>query len=317
MILVGFDIGGTKCAVSVGREVEGRPEVLQKRAIPTDRSVSAYEMLDRMCELAEQMTDKIDCIGISCGGPLDSKRGIIQSPPNLPGWDDIKVVEYLEKRFGCKAYLQNDANACAVAEWKYGAGAGCENMVFLTFGTGLGAGLILNGKLYVGASDMAGECGHIRLAPEGPVGFGKAGSFEGFCSGGGLAQLGQRMAKERLQKGERVSFCEDISQLDKITAKSIAECANQGCEDALEVYRLCGEMLGKGLSILIDVLNPERIVLGSIFERCEHLLRESMEAVIEKESLCVAKEVCQIVPALLGDDIGDYAALAVAAMGGE
>ena len=315
--MIGFDIGGTKCAVCIGHEVDGNLQIIGKKSIPTDHSISPYEMIERMCTLAEEMTDKIDCIGISCGGPLDSKRGIIQSPPNLPGWDDIKIVEYLEKKYGCKAYLQNDANACAVAEWKYGAGQGCENMIFLTFGTGLGAGLILNGKLYAGTSDMAGECGHMRLASFGPVGYGKAGSFEGFCSGGGIAQLGQMMARESLQMGKAVSYCSDLKELDAITAKSIAEHANEGCEDAKEVFRACGEKLGYGLSILIDILNPERIVLGSIFQRSEHLLRESMDKVIRKECLEAASSVCKILPAFLEENIGDYAALAVASMGGK
>lgn len=315
--MIGLDIGGTKCAVCIGIETEGGLRILDKKSIPTDHGVSPYEMIDRMCVLAEEMTDQIDCIGISCGGPLDSKEGIIQSPPNLPGWDDVKIVEYLENKYGCNAYLQNDANACAVAEWKYGAGQGCENMIFLTFGTGLGAGLILDGKLYAGTSDMAGECGHIRLSPFGPVGYGKVGSFEGFCSGGGIAQLGQMMARESLQMGEPVSYCSDMKQLDAITAKSIAERANEGFADAKAVFEVCGEKLGYGLSILIDILNPERIVLGSIFQRSEHLLRESMEKVIRRECLAAASNVCQIVPARLEESIGDYAALAVASMGGK
>lgn len=315
--MIGFDIGGTKCAVCIGQEVDGNLNILGKKTISTDHSVSAYEMIERMCSLAEEMTDRIDCIGISCGGPLDSKRGIIQSPPNLPGWDDVRIVEYLENKYGCKAYLQNDANACAVAEWKYGAGRGCENMIFLTFGTGLGAGLILNGKLYAGTSDMAGECGHVRLSAFGPVGYGKAGSFEGFCSGSGITQLGQMMARESLQMGETVSYCLSMEQLDSITAKSIAECANKGCEDAKRVFEICGEMLGNGLAILIDILNPETIVLGSIFQRSERLLRESMEKVIRRECLKAASDVCRVVPAALEENIGDYAALAVAATGGK
>ena len=315
--MIGFDIGGTKCAVCIGKEIDGDLQIIDKRIIPTDHSISAYEMIERMCTLAEEMTNQIDCIGISCGGPLDSKRGVIQSPPNLPGWDDIKIVDYLENKYGCKAYLQNDANACAVAEWKYGAGKGCQNMIFLTFGTGLGAGLILDGKLYSGTSDMAGECGHMRISEYGPEGFGKAGSFEGFCSGGGIAQLGQIMARESLQMGKPVSYCADMSQLDTITAKSIAERANEGYEDAKAVFEVCGEKLGYGLSILIDILNPERIVLGSIFQRSEHLLRASMDKVINRECLAAASSVCQVVPALLEENIGDYAALAVASMGGK
>lgn len=315
--MIGFDIGGTKCAVCAGEERNGKLLITDKRSIPTDLSIPPYEMIDRMCALAEEMMLRPDCIGISCGGPLDSKNGIIQSPPNLPGWDDIKITDYIKKKYGCPVNLQNDANACAVAEWKYGAGIGCQNMVFLTFGTGLGAGLILNGRLYTGTSDMAGECGHMRLSPFGPVGYGKAGSFEGFCSGSGIAQIGQMMAKERLQMGKTVSYCTDPTKLETVTAKSIAMCANEGFEDAKAVFEVCGEQLGYGLSILIDILNPERIVLGSIFQRCEHLLRKPMEDILKRECLDNARRACQVVPAQLKEQIGDYAALAVAAIGGK
>jgi len=312
--MIGFDIGGTKCAVCIGEEQNGILNILNKKVIDTDLKISPYEMIDRMCELAESMTDDFSKIGISCGGPLDSKTGVIQSPPNLVGWDDVRIVEYLKKRYGGTVKLQNDANACAVAEWKYGAGKGCQNMVFLTFGTGLGAGLILDGKLYAGTNDMAGEAGHIRLSQYGPVGYGKAGSFEGFCSGNGIAQLGQMLAREKLQSGQSVSYCENMEKLSEITAKSIAECARKGCEDAIEVYRTCGERLGCGLSVLIDILNPERIVIGSIFQRAENLLREPMQAVIDRECLPASARVCKVVPAELGEQIGDYAALAVAGM---
>lgn len=312
--MIGFDIGGTKCAVCIGEEVNGELVIKDKRIIPTDHSISPYEMIDRMCSLAEEITDRIDVIGISCGGPLDSKRGIIMSPPNLPGWDDVKIIEYLKERYGVNVYLENDANACAVAEWKYGAGCGCRNMIFMTFGTGLGAGLVLGGRLYRGASDMAGEAGHIRLDTNGPVGYGKIGSFEGFCSGSGIAQLGKMLALEKFQMGERVSYCDNPSEIDRISAKSIAEFANDGNEDAIEVYNICGSMLGKGLSILIDILNPEKIVLGSIFQRSENLIRTKMQEVLEKECLRYSLAVCEVVPAKLGDNIGDYAALSIAAM---
>ena len=312
--MLGFDIGGTKCAVCTGVETDGRLEITDKRTIPTDTTVSPYEMIDRMCCIAEEMTDNIDVIGVSCGGPLSSKDGLILSPPNLPGWDEVKIVEYLTKKYNAQVYLENDANACTVAEWKYGAGRGCENLIFMTFGTGLGAGMILNNQLYRGTNDMAGEAGHIRLSPFGPVGYGKAGSFEGFCSGSGIAQLGRSLALERIQSGKTASFCRDISELDNITAKSIADCAKAGNDDAISVYHTCGKMLGQGLSVLIDILNPEKIILGSIFQRCEELLRAPMQEILEKECLAYSLGVCQVVPARLGDNIGDYAALTVAAM---
>lgn len=312
--MIGFDIGGTKCAVVLGEEKNGEIIILDKRKIDTDHSVSAYEMIDRMCALAEEMTDDFSKIGISCGGPLDSKKGVILSPPNLPGWDNIEIVSYLEKRYGGKVAIQNDANACSLAEWKYGAGKGSDNMIFLTFGSGLGAGLILDGKLYTGTNDMAGEAGHIRLCDFGPVGYGKKGSFEGFCSGNGIAGLGRIMATEKLQMGKTVSYCKSVDDLSKITAKSIAESAYQGNEDAKEVYRICGEKLGVGLSVLIDILNPEVIVIGSVFQRCEDLIRGAMEKKIEEEALFYARKVCRIVPAKLTESIGDVAALSVCAM---
>lgn len=310
--MIGFDIGGTKCAVCIGEENEGIIEIKAKKAIPTDLSISPYEMIDNLIDLAKSMTDNFDVIGISCGGPLDAKNGVILSPPNLIGWDEVKIVDYLVEKCGAEAYLENDANACALAEWKYGAGQGCENMIFLTFGTGLGAGMILDGKLYRGACDMAGEIGHVRLNSFGPVGYGKIGSFEGFCSGNGIAQLGKSYALEKIQKGEKVSYCSDVSQFENINAKTIAEYAKKGAEDAVMVYQKCGEMLGYGLSIVIDILNPERIVIGSIFQRSEELLRESMQKVLLGECISQSLQGCKIVPAKLGDDIGDYAALAIA-----
>lgn len=315
--MIGFDIGGTKCAVSVGYEKDGELVITDKSVITTDLTVSPYEMVDRMCAIAEKMTDDFSLIGISCGGPLDSRRGVIMSPPNLAGWDEVKIVEYLKNRYKGEVHIQNDANACAIAEWRYGAGRGTDNMVFLTFGTGLGAGLILNGKIYAGASDMAGECGHIRLATFGPVGYGKQGSFEGFCSGGGIAELGRAMAREALQMGKTVSYCESIDKIGDISAKLIAEKAHEGNGDAIEVYKTSAEYLGKGLSILIDILNPERIVIGSVYARSEKLFTEEMNKVLKKECLPYALDVCKIVPAELSENIGDYAALSVAAMNKE
>ena len=191
MNILAFDIGGTKCAVITARWDDESITLLKKEKCSTDLSVSPKEMIERLINLADDLLEqKPDAIGISCGGPLDSQNGVILGPPNLPGWDHVEIVKILENHYGVPVKLQNDANACAVAEWKFGAGQGAQNVVFLTFGTGLGAGLILNGKLYCGANNNAGEVGHIRLDRFGPVGYGKAGSFEGFCSGNGLAQLG-------------------------------------------------------------------------------------------------------------------------------
>ena len=310
--MIGFDIGGTKCSVCTGIEKDGKISLTDKRVIPTDHGKNPYEMIDLMCIAAEEIGDDFARIGISCGGPLDAEAGVILSPPNLPGWDNVRICSYLKDRYGGKVNLQNDANACATAEWRFGAGKGTNNMIFLTFGTGLGAGLILNGSLYTGSDGMAGEAGHIRLVPKGPVGYGKAGSFEGFCSGGGIAGLGRALAEERLRKGESVSFCSSREELDRISARVIAEAAQAGNSDAIGIYRKSGEMLGRGLAVLIDLLNPEIIVIGSIFKRSETLLRKSMEKVLKRECLPRSLEACRILPSALGEEIGDYAALATA-----
>ena len=308
MKYLGIDIGGTKIAVVSG---DDKGNILEKHRFDTPDT--PREAIEKIYEIMDTCSG-FSAVGISCGGPLDSERGIIQSPPNLPGWDDIHITDMITERYGVPCHLCNDANACALAEWRFGAGEGCDNMIFLTFGTGLGAGLILDGRLYNGTNGMAGEAGHIRLSPFGGVGYGKSGSFESFCSGGGIAQLARMRALELFQQGKRPAFCDNLADIDKITAKDIAAYADKGDSDALEIFRICGQKLGEGLSILVDILNPQKIVIGSIFTRCERLLRPHAEAVMKRECLAASLGVCELLPARLGESIGDYAALAVAMM---
>lgn len=280
---IGIDIGGTKCAIVRGDE-EGR--ILDKTAFPTEeRDLTIKKILDG----AEQLwTGQTVSMGISCGGPLDSREGVILGPPNLPGWDHVPIVSMLEERFHVPAKLMNDANACAVAEWKFGAGKGCQTMVFLTFGTGLGAGLIIDGRLYEGPSGMAGEVGHVRLFDHGHIGYHKPGSYEGYCSGGGIAQYGMGSA----------------AQLGKL--------AGAGEKRALEIWRKTGENLGRLLAILVDILNPECIVIGSIYTRARQFMEADMRQVLEAEALKESLRICRVVPAELGESLGDMAALSVA-----
>ncbi len=322
---LGFDIGGTKCAVVLGKgEIPQEVSddfIIDKIKFDTDQPRGWKQITDELIKSAALIlnrnnitAEQVIACGISCGGPLDSRRGVIMSPPNLPDWDNVPIVEITEKALGIKTYLQNDANACALAEWKFGAGKGAENMVFLTFGTGMGAGLILGGRLYSGTNDMAGEVGHMRMAPDGPVGYGKKGSFEGFCSGGGIAELAKQIVIKKLESGVVPSFCKSKAELASITAKSVAEAAFEGDETAIEIYGICGEYLGKGLAVLIDILNPQAIVIGSIYQRSSALLQQKMVEAIKAEALALSAEVCKILPAQLGDSIGDYAALGVAFM---
>ena len=290
---VGLDIGGTKCAISTGECRDGSIEIKSREEFPT-AGLSWRQVLDEFARRIALLGEAPGAIGISCGGPLDSRRGVIMSPPNLPGWDDVPVVKFFEDRFHVPVAVQNDANACALAEYLYGSGRGTRSMVFMTFGTGLGAGIVIDGRLYSGANDNAGEIGHIRLAPTGPVGYGKEGSAEGFCSGAGMARLA------KIRKG-----------LD-ITAKELFARVRAGDKDCVEVFRESAAHLATILSYTIDILNPEVIALGGVFMRNADLFMPEIDPMIDREALPLARKVCRIVPAELGESIGDYAALAVA-----
>lgn len=300
--LIGLDIGGTKCALSVPDGADGVREIARFPTAGPDATLARFfAEIENLGPLTEP------CFGVSCGGPLDASRGLILSPPNLPGWDRIAICERLTARFGGRAWLMNDANACALAEWQSGAGRGARNMVFLTMGTGMGAGLILDGRLYEGATGDAGEVGHLRLAPQGPIGFGKAGSFEGFCSGGGIAQL----ARQRLATYPTDSLLRQIP-LAQITAQEVGRAAAAGDVFALKLWTEVGTRLGEGLALLIDVLNPDCIVIGSIYARCEQWLAPAMQAVLAREALGPSVAACRVVPAALGEQIGSHAAVAIA-----
>ncbi len=311
---IGLDIGGTKCAIVVGDKEFNIHRKVKFDTI-TSRGYNAIfdEFHQHIKELfTEFPKENLKRIGISCGGPLDSKKGVIYSPPNLPGWDSVPIVKIFSEKYGVPAAIQNDANACALAEWLMGAGKGTENMIFLTFGTGMGSGLIINGRLYAGTNDLGGEVGHIRLADQGPVGFGKAGSFEGFCSGGGIAQLANSVVADKLRKGETVGFCPNIEMAAELTAKDVAMAAKIGDPVAREIIRISGEYLGRGLAILIDIINPQCIVIGSIYARNVELFDPHINRILREEAIPAAVKVCQIKPALLGESIGDFAALCVA-----
>ena len=310
---IGFDIGGTKCAVTLA-DTAGN---IQKK-IRFDTTTAA-ETQEKLLLAAEELArgQRVIAAGISCGSPLDSEKGVILSPPNLPGWDRVPITEMVTKRLGVPAFLCNDANACALAEWKYGAGQGTRHMIFLTFGTGFGAGLILDGRLYEGRDGMAGEIGHVGLSEQGPVGYGREGAAEGYCSGGGIAQIGQTLARAAIQKGTPASFCPTLADLPAITARSVAEAADGGDEVAREVYRISGRRLGQALGILIDLFNPECIVIGSVFKRAEHLLRPAMEESLGKYGIAASVAGCRILPAVHDGDLGDLAAIAIAAMNAE
>ena len=315
--VIGVDIGGTKCAVILADAGE-TVNIIRKIRFETETcrgfEYAFGKILESVRVLIKESERDVQAVGISCGGPLDSRRGIVQSPPNLPGWDDVHITDMLAEEFGIPAFLQNDANACALAEWKMGAGRGCENMVFLTMGTGMGAGIIAEGRLLRGRCDMAGEVGHVRLRKDGPVGYNKAGSFEGFASGGGIARLACMLRQEWTARGDGPVWAESDEEM---TTKCLAEYARAGDGHALEVFRQAGAYLGEGISIIADILDPEMIVIGGVYMRCRDLLDESMWETICRETLAQTAESLKVVPAENGEAIGDLAAVMAAVYGCE
>jgi glucokinase len=297
--ILGLDIGGTKTAAVLGTP---RGTFLARRQIPT-AAHRGFELVYRdIVELGRSVLHDTRCdvkaVSVSIGGPLDILKGIIYSPPNLPGWDEIPLKDHLFKDFNLPVYVEHDGNAGAYAEYAFGAGRGCRNIAFLTMGTGFGAGLILDGRVYRGTSDTAGEIGHIRIAEDGPDCYGKRGSLEGFASGTGIAKLAQMMHPDRWPEG--------------VTMPDLYADYQQGAHEAREVFARAALYLGRGFALLVDLLNPERIILGGIGMRLHDALVVPAIRVYQQEALPRARDACQIVPAQLGETIGDYAALTAA-----
>src|SRR5262245_25467 len=251
--ILGLDVGGTKTAVVAGT-IAG--QVIDKVVLPSRAERGFDHFFADICrhvETALSRRPEVRAIGVSIGGPVDPTAGLVLGPPNLPGWDRVPLRDLLQQRFDRPVFVEHDAKMGAVAEWRFGAGRGAQDLVFLTAGTGLGAGLILGGRLHRGACDAGGEVGHWRIADDGPGLYGKRGSWEGLSSGAGLAAL----ARERLPQ----TFGPEAS------AQSVLESAERGDAGARAVLAESAQALGRGLALLVDLLAPEVIVLGGLARR--------------------------------------------------
>ncbi len=311
-------IGGTNCSVALAAEVADGFEWLGRQRFST--LATPAQVLERLLFELEGLVNALEGVelagvGIVCGGPLDEGAGLVLSPPNLPRWDRIDVRAPFAERFRVPVQLMNDANAGVMAEWMWGAARGATDAAFLTMGTGLGAGLILDGRLHRGASGLAGEIGHWRLAESGPHGYGKDGSFEGFCSGAGIGKWAQQTAAQSLQHGTPSELAPDWFDLADVTAQQLAKAADGGDAVALRLWSDVGRKLGTGLSLLVDVLNPDIIVVGGIYFRQHDRLEPSMLEELRREALPESLASCRIVPSELGEAIADYSGLVAALVG--
>jgi len=311
LTIIGLDIGGTKTAVVEG---SAQAEILQRAEMATEARRPFDETFPRIAGLMKKTIDvarRADrealAVSVSIGGPLKIAEGVLIDPPHLPGWHGVRLKERLTDEFpNLPVFVEHDGNAGALAEFHFGAGKGradLRHLVFLTFGTGLGAGLIVNGQVLRGATDTAGEVGHLRLAWEGPtlpIGFGKAGSWEGFASGKGLVELASLMFPNRWSRETPIS---------EMVAAMLADDAQ-----ALEVAAEAGKWMGRGMALLVDTLNPQMITLGSLAVALGDRVLAPARRALAEEALPQAVAACEIVPAKLGKRIGDVAAL-MAALG--
>jgi glucokinase len=304
-IIAGIDIGGTKIAVALA-DSDGK--LVAQARIPTQIELGPHRIVENAIKEIGRMVDgkgaHVSAVGIGCGGPLDRKRGLILSPPNLPGWDEFPIVEIVENGLGAPALLDNDANAAALGEYKYGAGRGFRDIVYITISTGIGGGIIINGEIVHGVGDGAGEVGHIPVLLDGPpCGCGGQGCLEALCSGTSIA----RRARERLESGARSALSSNSP--GGITAQKVAEAARAGDPLASEIWEETVFYLAFGLHSIISTLAPEAVILGGgVSTAGEQLIAPLRTQVYERVKILPVEQV-QILQASLGGDSGIHGAL--------
>jgi glucokinase len=307
--IAAIDIGGTKIALGLAG-LDGQPLIF--RRFPTRVERGPHALVGEACDELERMAGetgaRLVAVGIGCGGPLDRGRGLILSPPNLPGWDEFPIVRLVEERLSLPVLLDNDANAAALGEHEYGAGRGVRNLVYITISTGIGGGLIINDQLVHGVGDGAGEVGHMVVEPGGaPCGCGARGCLEALCSGTSIA----RRAVERLARDERPSLLREEGGAANITAHSVAVAAQAGDPVAGEVWDETIRYLAAGLSNIIAALAPEAIILGGgVSTSGDQLLVPLRRRVRESVKIMPVEQV-RILQASLGGDSGIHGALII------
>ena len=313
LCLVGVDIGGTKLATVVA---DANGQILNKVRQPTE-SPRGFEhaiklivdMIDQLLHLEQFTRDQISAIGISCGGPLDTKTGVVYSPPNLPDWDAIPLADIVESEFKIRPVIENDANAGALAEWRFGAGRGYNHVVFMTMSTGIGAGIVVDGCILHGASDCAGEVGHQVLIPNGPVcGCGNRGCLEAICSGPAIAQR----AQEKVRKNPHTKILDLVDDnIEAIRSEEVLEAAKSADPLALDLIHEISFYMGWGIANLVNIINPDIVLIGTIAVAAGDLLLDPIRRTVLEMSMQRPGEIVKIMPAQLGQQIGDLAAISL------
>ncbi|HEX7195816.1 MAG TPA: ROK family protein [Candidatus Limnocylindria bacterium] len=309
--ILGIDIGGTKLAIGLATP-DGR--LLAEIRRPSDAHHGPDAMIDRIIGLSREVVadagwsiDRLDAVGVGCGGPLDPWRGVIRNALNLPGWIDIPLVTRLESAFGRPTFVDNDANAAALGEQRFGAGRGVRNLVYLTVSTGVGGGLVLDDRLYHGENGNGGELGHISVQVGGrPCHCGSSGCIETYCSGTNIAAR----AREALAGDPSGPLA--ARERSAITAEDVAAAARDGDPLARAVWDETMELLAGGIVSIIHAFNPRLVVLGGGVTRAGDLLFEPVRRIVAERTMPWLAEVVDVVPAELGELTGVLGAVAIA-----
>ncbi|HBA83733.1 MAG TPA: hypothetical protein DCZ95_06530 [Verrucomicrobia bacterium] len=316
MHFLGIDIGGTKSAVCIGTE-DGHI-VLSKR-IPTRPEEGCETGIRRIVELAREVLAEtgiplagIMSVGISAPGPVSLKQQLMLEPPNMKGWKNVPLVQLFTQALGRPTFMNNDANACALAEYLYGSCKGVPNLVYLTMSTGLGAGFVVDGHVVQGTNDLAGEIGHHVLDIHGPpCPCGLRGCLEIYCGGMNVAN---RLREQIVAQGLRTAILDQAGgDPRKIDFKCFAEAVRLKDPFALHAWEEYIERLAQGVGNVIMFMNPEVIVMGTIAIHAGELLLEPLKKALPRFGWKPAIDACRIVPSALGARIGDLSALAIAA----
>ncbi|MDI6600293.1 MAG: ROK family protein [Thermoanaerobacteraceae bacterium] len=291
---IGIDLGGTKTAIGLVNE---NGEIISREMFATEGPEKTIEEMGKSIDRMIEKVGIIEGIGIGSPGPIDSKKGIVVCPPNLPEWRNIPLADILSHKYKVKVMLNNDANVAALGEWLFGAGRGVQNFIYITVSTGIGGGAVLNGRFYEGENANALEVGHATIDYKGPrCGCGNYGCFEAMASGTALARFAREAIKER-----RDSI---LAGYERIRAEDVFEAAKMG--DALAVKLVDDEALylGVGLTNVINSFNPGMIAIGGGVSKAWDMYYEKMMQVIKERALPTNYEVVQVVRAKLGEDIG-------------
>lgn len=296
--VIGLDLGGTKIlSLCLDRELN----VVGRDWRETDAEHGPEAVIERMAAsaLAAAGGRRFVATGVSAPGPSNPATGIVTTPPNLPGWLNVPLAQLMSEKLGVPAWIENDANAGAYAEFKLGAGRGCQHMIMVAAGTGIGGGFVLNGRLYHGASGGAGEVGHMQMDPAGRrCGCGRFGCLEALASGWALNADAADIAES--EPGGIVALLSREMGRDP-DARVLDQAAEQGDASAIEALRRAGRYFGAGLTNLIDLFNPEVIVIGGSLRKSDIYYKTALESAQRDAYPQHAADV-RIVEAELGDD---------------